>query len=364
MSWRIQSPTGGKHRLPALFALALGSAFVWAAPGKASTTLFYNTGSVCTQAATCYNAGSFGILVGLRNATGYQAETVNYAESGAVGADINGEIGVGPNNSGGVSSKIVFNSGTTSRTWDGPIDFANTFTGTAGPCTGSGCSVPAGNTLTRTQGSNTGNITVNGGTVYNPTKVQAAMTEMRDISAYWASQSGFSVTGFGTSGVNKNSFTGTGINVYTINDLINTTNNITITGDDTSLFIFNINSSTSNNTIPVQIKNNITLNGISSDQVFFNVLGSATGGASYQMSITSGTQSGIFYVAADNYNVNTTINGRVFGGVGTSNWGANFVLNAPADIPTSIPEPSTYVLLAAGLGALGYVKKRQGRERT
>lgn len=336
-----------------LIALA---AVVWLCglrvPAHASASLFWNTGSVCTTFSTCVNAGSFGSLVGLRNAVGYQTETVNYAETGTSstsGTDINGELGVG------AGSKIVFNTGSQSRTWDGPIDFADSMTGVAGPCTGTtGCGVPSGNTLTRS----TKNITVTGGTAYNPTKVQAAMTEMRDISAYWAAQAGAAVTSFGSG---RNSFSGSGTNVYDIasNSLINTTGAISITGDETSLFIFNIRSSSSNSTIPVQLKHNITLTGLRPDQVFFNILGMSTGSATYQMSISGGSQSGIFYVAADNYNVNTIVNGRLFGGMGTSNWGANFVLNSPSDIPGRIPEPSTYVLLSAGLGALVWAKKRR-----
>ena len=344
----------GVHHRRTLSAVALAAClFAWATPAQANTSLFYNTGNVCTVTSTCWQAGNFGALVGLRDvANNWVTSTVNYSG----GSEVYGEVGVG------AGSTVFFyshNMGFRNPLWDGPIDFADNTTGAAGPCTGTvGCRVPTGNTLTMT--TPTRNVTVTGGTAYNPTLVQAAMNQMRDISAYWAGQSGTAVTNLGSG---SNSFSGSGVHVYSVasNSLINTNSAITLTGDATSLFIFNIYSSSANSTIPVQFRNNITLNGIRSDQVFFNILGTATGSANYVMQNTTGTQSGVFYVAADSYNVNTTINGRLFGGKGTDNWGANFVLNAPEDVPSYIPEPSTYALMATGLGALLYAGKRRRR---
>jgi len=349
---RNQPRSGRHHRRTVLGALASAAClFVWAAPAQANTSLFYNTGSVCTVTTTCWQAGDFGALVGLRDvANNWVTGTVNYSS----GTEIHGEIGVG------AGSAIAFdlhNTGIKNPIWDGPIDFADNTTGAAGPCTGTaGCHVPSGNTLTMS--TPTRNVTVTGGTAHEPTQLQAAMNQMRDISAYWAGQSGTAVTNLGSG---SNTFSGSGIHVYRVanNRLINTTSTITLTGDATSLFVFNIYSSSANGTIPVLFNNNITLNGIRSDQVFFNILGAATGSANYVMSNTTGTQNGVFYVAADSYSANTVINGRIFGGRGTDYWGANFILKAPGDVPSSIPEPSTYALMATGLGALLYAGKRR-----
>src|SRR3954468_4333557 len=139
--------TGGSDRWIALYALPLAVwAIVPAIPAHASTSLFTNTGTVCTVAASCWDAGDFGVLVGVRNTSTWVTATVNYAEVGANGADINGEIGVGS------GSKLVFNAGSQSRTWDGPVDFADALNGTSGFCGASGttgCAVPSGNTLTK-----------------------------------------------------------------------------------------------------------------------------------------------------------------------------------------------------------------------
>src|SRR3954449_12662770 len=108
--------TGGSYRRMALHALPLAVwAIVSAIPAHASTSLFTNTGTVCTVAASCWDAGDFGVLVGVRNASTWVAGTVNYAETGANGATVHGEIGVGS------GSKLVFNSGNQNRTWDGPV---------------------------------------------------------------------------------------------------------------------------------------------------------------------------------------------------------------------------------------------------
>src|SRR3954453_11153548 len=119
--------TGGSYRRVALHSLSVAAwAIVSAVPAYASASLFTNTGTVCTVAASCWDAGDFGVLVGVRNASTWVAGAVNYAETGANGATVHGEIGVGS------GSKLVFNSGNQNRTWDGPVDFADALNATSG----------------------------------------------------------------------------------------------------------------------------------------------------------------------------------------------------------------------------------------
>jgi hypothetical protein len=299
------------------------------------------------------------MLVGIRNASDeWVANTINFqASSSTLGADVNGQIGVGS------GSKLVLGGSSTSPTWDGPVDFADALTTTSGYCGPSGttaCSTPTGTSFTNS----TRRVRVSGGTSYSPAHVEAAMEEMRDISAHWAGQTGTTignngsgVSNFGrTNGAGTSSFSGTGTQVYTVTGTVNTSRAITISGDETSIFIFNILSSTSSGTTAaIRLNHSITLSGIDEDQVFFNIL-NASSGTTHVVSATSGiTLNGVFYVAADSYSINSTVNGRVMGGQGTSSLGTNAVLNAP---PDAIPEPSTYLLMATGLGAFLFVRKR------
>lgn len=358
-----QSGNGGR-KLALHVLVAAGCFLVWSAPAQGSASLFNNTGSVCTVTSICRAAGDFGMLVGIRNASDqWVGNTVNFqASSSIAGADVNGEVGVGSN-----GSKLVFGSSSASPTWDGPVDFADALSTSSGYCGPSGttaCSVATGTSLTN----GARRIRVDGGTAYKPAHIETAMEQMRDISAYWAGQSGTTignngsgVSNFGrTSGAGTSSFSGSGTQVYTVNGTINTSRDITLTGDATSLFIFNLLSSTSSGTTSaIRLNHNITLDGISPDQVFFNILNASNGTTHVLTTVSGKTINGVVYVAADSYSINSTINGRLMGGQGTSTWGTSFVLNAA---PDATPEPSTYLLMATGLGAVLYARKRRGRE--
>lgn len=356
-----QSKNGGR-KLALHVLVAAGCFVVWSAPAQGSASLFHNTGDVCTVASFCKAAGDFGMLVGIRNASDqWVGNTVNFqASSSTAGADVNGEVGVGSN-----GSKLVFGASSASPTWDGPVDFADALSGSSGYCGPSGataCSVASGTSLIN----GARNIRVTGGTAYEPEHIETAMEQMRDISAYWAGQSGTTignngsgVSNFGrTNGPGTSAFSGTGTQVYTVNGTINTSRDITLTGDATSLFIFNLLSSTSSGTTAaIRLNHNITLDGISPDQVFFNILNASSGTTHVVTTVSGKMLSGVFYVAADSYSLNSTIEGRVMGGQGTSALGTSFVLNAP---PDATPEPSTYLLMATGLGAFLYARKRRG----
>jgi hypothetical protein len=363
-----------KRRLAPLLAAgaALAVCLLAPRPAQATASLFTNTGSICTAVtgSRCWRAGDFGVLVGQYNAvtTTWTQVTASYTGN----ADVNGEIGVGS------GSKIITSGNVTNDVkWDGPIDFADALSGTAtGTCGATGsaaCAVASGTVL---QSSTQRKTRIVGGTTQELSEIQTAMDKMRQISAYWSAQAPDAAwASVANLGSGTNSFSGTGIHVINVDAsaLVSTSADITITGDATSLFIFNIRSSSSatvnGNAIPVQFKNNITLSGINSDQVFFNILGSATGTANYVMQAnTSGTTlNGVFYIAQDTYNVSTTFGGtgtgqgaRLFGGSGNVTWGTNFVLNAPPDV-SAVPEPSTFVLLGAGLCAVVCRRRHSAR---
>jgi hypothetical protein len=344
------------HGLSVLGALGVAMLFVCAPSARASTSIFTNTGSICTATAHCWEAGDFGVLVGLRDATpAWLASEVKFNNP-----TVNTDIGVGS------TSKLTFN-GNADRTWSGPIDFADALVGSpTAPCTGAGCAVPTGTTLQN--GAATRKVTVTGGTAQAASQILEALTDMRDISAYYGSLGvqgggsalgttlGRTVTSIGTAG--------NGLQVYTATT-VNTNNNLVINGDADDRIIINITGSATG-TAPVRFNDHITLGagGITADQVFFNILGTNTGAAGRHV-MTAGNRnlSGVFYVAADSYNVSGTFNGRLIGGAGTgtdaSIWGATFAVNAPAD--THAPEPSTYALMAAGLGCIVYARRRKTR---
>jgi hypothetical protein len=353
---RAAHKSGLSHTAWIVVAAAL---FVCARPASASKSLFTDTGSICTEVAHCWEAGDFGVLVGLYNATttSWSAATVNYNNS-----TINGEIGVGS------GSKLTF-SGNGDRTWTGPIDFADALNSSSGYCGATGttaCSVPTGNTL---QNGSNKEVRVTGGTEQAASQIMTALNQMRRISDYWANTwddtPGNNVVSLGTTlGTSVTTLGAAGqVKVYSATTVA-TTKDLVITGDANSMVIINITGSSSNATIPVQFKNNISLSGgITADQVFFNILGTASSTYVMQATTSGKILNGVFYAAADSYTVGTQFGGtsagqgaRLFGAPGTSAWGANFTLNAPPDVST--PEPSTYFLMAAGLGAFGYLKRR------
>lgn len=349
--------TGGRHtgsyRLTALWAGA-AAAVLFASPAQANTTIFTNTSNICTITAPCWQAGDFGVLVGLYNATtsAWTTSTVNYAG----GADVNGEIGIGGSAS-GTGSKLVFSSGTGNTNWDGPIDFANAISTTSGTC-GTGtvaCSVASGTVLQRTQGSNTYKTVVAGGTAQAAAEIMAAMNQMRLISGYYSGLSGGTAFNNPSSIGIATAHTG-GLHLYTAGT-VNQSNALTIHGNADDRIVINITGTAT-------FTNDIILNGVTADQVFFNITGTNPTGDVFKATSTSKTLNGIFYVAADSYNVNAKFGGagqgaRLLGGSGTSTWGSSFVLNAPPDIPDGTPEPATYAIMGAGLCAIFYRRRRR-----
>jgi hypothetical protein len=314
--------------------IPLALLFLLAAPAKASSTFFNNTGTICTAAAPCWQAGMFGMLIGTSNGLGgYNAGTLTESSG-----SIDTLIGTGPNSGAvgiGTGSIIDTHLGA-AQTWTGPIDFADT-----GSATTHGYTVPSAS-------DNLTNVTVTGGTKLGQTYVDAALDQILGISNYWAGASGQTSLG----ALNKPMTIGTigaGIQVFSVTS-INLTKAITIQGNSTDLIIINdpgaavFGSGGSNH-------GNIVLSGgITPDQVLFNLTG--TGNV---LSISGGdTLSADFILKQGSYNLsNATVNGRILGGQGTLTLGASFEEIAPP-----VPEPGAWGLMAGGIGVLLYLGRR------
>jgi hypothetical protein len=326
---------------PVSTLLAFGFLSLFAAPAQANSTLFnysgYN-GGVCGASNVCLESGTFGALIGLGTAVAPLAATAT-TNNATVGGN---NIGVGPTSS-------IVDAGNSNKTWTGPIDFADPLTGTAsGTCGAGSCAVPTGTSLT---GGGNKKITVTNGTVQNASLVDTAIAQAEAISSFWASQTAVAKTNVGkTGGTTALGVLNAGVQVFSTASLATNTT-LTITGNSTTdMVILDVTGNTANT-----IGGSILLSGgISADQVLINILGNA--GTSKILSLNSGTLNVDFIIANDDYTANTTVNGRVFGGDGAVAWNSSFVLNSPGD---ATPEPSTWILMGAGCGALIYIRKRR-----
>lgn len=328
---------------------SLAAAFLCAVAAEASTTLFNNTGTVCTVTSPCWQAGTFGVLVGLPSAVG----NMTLAGNSSTDININGAVGVsaGSRISGG-------NNISTASHWD-IIDFADALaTTTNGPlCPDSAhrCSVPTAATNDIRKVILDTNTTVTLGNF-----VTEAVSDIKAMSNYYAGVTGNNKTFVaGANTLNGTNAGGAGVKVFNASNNIAAGMSLTIQGDANDLVILNIGASQT-----ATFNSGITLSGgITSDQVLINYLGTANNG----LTLDGGTYGATFIAAAGNYRVigNTTINGRVLGGTGSLTWGNNsndIRVNSPADVDDAgLPEPSTWVLMTTGVGALLYFGRRRQR---
>lgn len=213
--------------------------------------------------------------------------------------------------------------------------------------------------------SNTGQFSISGKTLngsvnYNQTDVTNDLTSISNFSSAVDAETGFnlgainlssghSLTINASSGVSD----GKGNRVFTISSFTAAAGStITINGDLAGDNVI-LNLDTGGNT--VLLDGNVILNGITSDQIFFNV----TGGG--QLKIDGGSVEGIFADVHGQIFVSAaTIGGRLFGGDNTT---MQIVSNASLDSKT--PEPSAIFLLSTVLfGSVlaykrGWLRRRQ-----
>ena len=300
---------------------------------EASTTIFTNTGSVCTATAPCWQAGMFGMLVGLGSSVGATGSIVltgnNSVHIEGAGTSSDGEVGVG--------SGSFFTALSNTESLDGPIDFAD-----SGTTTSHGFSVPSvKDSLTAT--------TILGGTLTHYGYVTQALNQVLSMNTYWTSQSGTSIgalTGgsLGTAGKGVEVFKATSINIGSTLTLTGTTGDLIIIDAPSAIFT-----------------KNVVLNGLTSDQVLFNLSGTSGVVLSINGGVPKDTISADFILRGSMYATATTVNGRILGGWGTLTLAANFDMEEPAPIADlGLPEPSTWILMAGGMAVLLYAGRRFG----
>jgi hypothetical protein len=328
---------GLARRRPAIFArplrLAAVALVLLASRAHASTTIFNDAGTICTATKPCWQAGEFGLLIGLGTAVG---NTGTLVETGG-GTDnlrglfSGGDIGIG-------ASSTINTSGGSAQTWTGPIDFADT-----GSSHSNGYAVPSSSDVLT-------NVTISGGTRLGDAEVTSALSQVASISGYFKSLTGTNLgnlTGTTTIGT-----IGGGVQVYKVSS-INLNGTLTIKGGANDLVIINDpNVAYFNSGSKVVLSGGITV-----DQVLFNL----TGTSNNILSINGGTGSNQVLINADiithgsYFATNVTVDGRILGGYHTITLGPGYEMSIPNDVA---PEPAEWAMLAGGFGLLVYLSRK------
>jgi hypothetical protein len=330
-------------------AIALAAVSLLAPPAQANSNLFSVSGGPCgttwgNSAGGCWQAGTFGVLVGLGQAVGAGNTAILYGTGNGENVTGSGDVGVG------AGSKIQL--GTSNDTWTGPIDFADGASGTSGK---GPYSVNSGTSFT--------NLSISGatGTLLSQSSVVTALNEVLSLSNYYKNLSGgagVSITNMGmlTGGQTLGVSTSGTIQVYNVSS-INLSTVLTITGGAHDLIIINDPSMAIFGKQGSHAGNVVLSGGLTPDQVLFNLTQSTSNG-NVVLSINGATSiSADFIVRESWYMTSVTINGRILGGWGTLTMAGTDLINSPGDIAES-PEPSTWLLLASALGGLVYFGRR------
>lgn len=354
---------GGKWRSRSLWAAVLLPAFFLAPGARASSSIFSDTGNVCTITAPCWQAGEFGLLVGVN-------QTVNFNSTGIA---ISGGIGVG-GTTGTNSGKLIATAD--GQIWSGPIDFADGTAATSGNdphCGTSTCSVASGSDISAVTLS--GKVTELGDTVgvYYTPGATTALTDVMSVAKFWSSVSASSISGTlslvtSTSLTTSNGQIKLG-NTSAVETFVYDVKSINIDPTGTqkagilidalagSLVIINDSgsasfSATGTGSFYVSLEG-----GITADDVLFNMTSLSS---TLTISGTNASYLDADFIVAGGYDVShATLDGRLLGwGTATSTFGTSFVLAAP---PNVVPEPEDWLLLTGGLGLFGYLYGKQLR---
>jgi len=259
-----------------------------------------------------------------------------------------------------------------------PVNFANsTITGNIG-IGGTGSFLPSGGCAStgnichiygnvQFSAANTGQyhtnsgVSVSGGALFNQSIVQTTLNSLNTLSTQLGSESATNVAiniGNGASKtINASSgvLDGMGNRVFNITSLSFTTGSTLTIKQDTGLagnsVVFNINQNAA-------FGGKIILNGLTADQVLFNVIGT---NHTLTLSANGAALAGDFLDPNGTISAgNAVLTGRVFGG-GTTDIAiaSGMVINAPV----ATPLPGALVLFTTGLGAMvglfGWRRKRK-----
>jgi len=198
---------------------------------------------------------------------------------------------------------------------------------------------------------NLGGGAVDGSVNSNVAAVTSAYNTLATLSNTFAAETGTTLAGNGmvqaTSGVLDSSgnyvFTGS-TSTFLQNGAL------TINGTASQYVVINI----TDNVSTIQLKHLLNLTGgITSDHVFINITGNETINGNTNGGVINGT---FFASEATIHIEQTTLDGRIFGGVGNFQLENGFNVNAP----TTVPEPASLaMLLLSGGMAAGYATYRR-----
>jgi hypothetical protein len=329
-------------------AIALAAVSLLAPPAEANSNLFSVSASnnPCASAyptggswGGCWQAGTFGVLIGLGQAVGAGNTAILLGNGNNENITGAGDVGVGNGSTINLSNK--------NDTWTGPIDFADGASGTSGK---GPYSVNSGTTFQ--------NLSISGatGTLLSQSSVVTALNEVLSLSNFYKNATSItgvpvSITNMSTvlSGGSLGTATAGTVQVYNVAS-INLSAVLTITGGANDLIIINDPSL-------AIFKKNVVLNGLTPDQVLFN-LTQTTANSNVVLSINGATTISADFIVRESWFMNNvTVNGRILGGWGTLTMNGTDTINSPADIAEA-PEPSTWLLLASALGGLVYFGRR------
>jgi choice-of-anchor A domain-containing protein len=225
---------------------------------------------------------------------------------------------------------------------------------------------PGGNYVQFSSGTITGNFdfagtapsslgsgAVDGNINSNVAAVTSAYSTLTQLSNTFAAETGTALAGSGSVDATTGKLDITGNFVFTgTTSTFLQSGALTINGTANQYVVINI----TDNANQVQLKNLLNLTGgITSDHVFINITGNESIGGNTNGGIINGT----FFAPNATVNIdNSTLDGRIFGGVGSFQLVSGFDMNTPA----TVPEPASLAMILLGGGiAAGYATYRSRR---